>query len=176
MFEVDIVEGFGYVVLNGEAVNINEWLIRNGFGLLDSDGLSDEWTKRLQVAEDSAEAESLGVWGHCALPEPYAIAGVPTSVVNATEDVLALESFNGDQVVEFSIDAAGTYLFMLDDLSGEAVFVAMDVYTGSGEWQPALSMSTTESGTFTSAGYLAPGEYFYQVKAVGQWRVTIDPL
>lgn len=74
------------------------------------------------------------------------------------------------------IDTDATYQFALDVTGGPAVFVAMDVYAADGTWFPELSISTAETGGFSSAAFLPAGEYYFQVKAVGSWRVTINPL
>jgi hypothetical protein len=171
------VTGFAWVLADGVPINVNEWLIRNGFGLTNTQGLPDEWQTRFLAAEEEAQSNRRGVWGECELPEEYAIAGQPTPFARPTEaGTLSQDSSNGDQVVPFTIGGAGTYLFTLDVQSADAVFVALDVYTANGEWLPQFSITTADSGRFTSAGYLEAGDYYYQVKAVGRWHVAITEM
>lgn len=152
-------------------VELNYWFIANGIGVFtESPNMSAEAVLTLQSAQEQAQAQGLGVWGACEIPvELSAEAASGTS-----HDVPDFQ--NGDQVVTFDIDTPGVYRIELIAQSGDAVFVALDIYTIEGEWLPSLGISTAEAGTFTSAGYLETGRYYYQVNAVGSWSVSIDPL
>jgi hypothetical protein len=151
-------------------VLINTWLVRNGLAFVDSDTVRGALERGLEEAQASAIDEGLGVWGACTLPDALTAhaAEQPGRVLQ--------ESGSGDHVVTFAIATDGTYLVTLDVAGGPSVFVAVDVYTMAGEWLPALSITTAERGEFTAAAYLAPGEYYAQVKAVGEWRLTIALL
>ncbi len=170
--------GFAWVLNDGQPVSVNEWIIRNGFGLVDASVLSPQWQNRLQKAQEKAEVEGLGVWGKCKAPRDYAITGGPADpqVIPTPNGQLAQETHSGDQAISFALETEGNYQFTLDVISDVAVFVAIDVYAADGTWIPELSMSTAQGGKFTSMAYLYAGEYHFQVKAVGSWRVTIEKV
>jgi len=64
----------------------------------------------------------------------------------------------------FAITIGATYRFEFE-LTGSLGF--MDVYTAQGDWLPGLAVNAAEVGSFTSADYLAPGNYYIEVRAIG---------
>jgi hypothetical protein len=166
------VTASAWTVLNSPAtpVLINEWLIRNGLAFVDPDTARGNLRKRLETAQEQAQNDGLGVWGACLIPgELFAPPLQP-------EGHVTRESGSGDEVIAFSISVEGTYLLTLDVAIERSVFVAVDVYALNGTWIPALSVVTAEGGRFSAAGFLSPGEYYIQVKAVGTWQVTIESM
>jgi hypothetical protein len=151
-------------------VLINEWLIRNGLAFVHRDTPEGEFRQSLEQGQEAAQAEGLGVWGACVVPADLVAPPAPP------EGRIAQQRGSGDQVIPFTITAEGTYLVSLNVAADLAVFAAVDIYTLDGTLLPALSMSTAESGTFTAAGYLTPGEYYAQIKAVGSWQITVDVM
>lgn len=156
-----------------EPVLVNEWLLSQGLGTLDKQTVPDDLKNEFEEAEAAAREQSLGIWGSSTVPVSLKDAGA--GVAGAYDHFLR-ESGAGDQVHSFTVETEGVYQLTLDAMSGPAVFVALDVYSADGSWLPELSVTTAESGAYTSAGHLAPGDYYFQIKAVGSWRVTIDPL
>jgi hypothetical protein len=151
-------------------VLINEWLIRNGLAFVDTGTVSGDGRVKLEAAQDQARADGLGVWGACTIPAEL----VPAPP--QPESQIIQKSGDGDQIVRFAIPTEGTYLLTLDVAGGQVVFVAADLYTIDGGWFPEFSIVTSSGGQFTAAGYLAPGEYYLQVKAVGSWRMTMEVI
>jgi hypothetical protein len=49
-------------------VMINEWLIRNGLAFIHPDTPNGEFRQSLETAQETAQAEGLGVWGACVIP------------------------------------------------------------------------------------------------------------
>lgn len=152
-------------------VELNQWFIANGIGVFtESPNLNSEVALVLQGAQDQAKEKGLGVWGDCEVPSM--LSALAASGASPVVPIFQ----NGDQVVTFDIDNSGVYQIELIAQSSDAVFVALNVYTIEGVWLPSLSISTAQGGSFTSAGYLEVGRYYYQVSAVGSWSVSINPL
>lgn len=156
-----------------EPVLVNEWLLSQGLGVLDERTVPKDLKEDFREAEAAARQQSLGIWGTCTVPVSLKDSG--PDIAGAYDHFLR-EFGEGDQVHPFTIESEGLYQFTLDAMSGPVVFAALDVYSADGSWIPELSVTTAESGSFSSATFLAPGEYYFQIKAVGSWRVTIDPL
>lgn len=154
-------------------VLVNEWLLAQGLGTLDTGTVPADLEDLFRAAEVRAQEQAIGVWGSCTVP--LSLKDSEPTVTNAYEHLFR-ESGEGNQVLPFAIESEGVYQVTLDVTSGTAVFVALDVYSVDGTWVPELGIITGENGQFSSAAHLQPGEYYAQVKAVGSWRVTIDPL
>jgi hypothetical protein len=146
-------------------VLINEWLIRNGLAFVDGATAERKFKEGFVLAEQEAQEEGIGVWGACAMP-----LGLVAPPDEPEGRVMQVQG-NGDRVIPFTITTEETYLLTLNVTAADAVFVAADVYALDGTSLPALSMSTAESGTFSSAGFLPSGEYYAQIKAVGAGNV-----
>lgn len=149
----------------------NEWLLQAGLAKLDAKTAPADYVDRLKAAEASAQEAGLGVWGSC----DFSATAIGAETTTAYSHVLR-ESGDGDQIVQFTIETEGTYQLTIDAMGGSVVFVAVDLYATDSTWFPEFSIITSSSGAFSSAGYLYPGTYYVQIKAVGGWRITLDAM
>jgi hypothetical protein len=157
-------------------VLLNVWLLEHGLAYFTVLPLQDDWlTDQMIAAEQSAKAAQRGVWGDCVITEiPSPVT--PYTTPEPPADSIVFESSSGDQVVPFTISTGTTYQLTVDLSGGQFVFAAADVYYSDGTWIPQMSITSAESGQYSSAGYLDPGSYYIQVKAVGTWRITLTTL
>lgn len=178
--DVEVVEGVGPTKVSAlvwlplddpqNPLLLNEWMISQGIGSFDASTTPEPYSAQLQDAEKLAKANKLGIWGDCQAPE-----ALSTDVSNTYRSMVQA-SGNGDQVVPFSITTPGTYQLTLNAGGGNVVVFFVDVHDHAGNQIYEFSISSAESGNFSSAGFLPAGEYYVQVKAVGSWKITVDPM
>jgi hypothetical protein len=154
-------------------VQVNEWLLSRGLGAFDAQSAPADVSQTFAAAEESAKSQGLGIWGACTVPVSLKDSG--PSVAGAYDHVFR-ESGDGSRVVEFTIPETGLYTLTLDVIDSGPVFVAIDAYAMDGSQVYDLSLSTADPGTFSTAAQLQAGSYYFDIDAVGSWRVTLDRM
>lgn len=156
---------------------LNEWLLRHGLAYFAPPNIpKTETIERLAAAQELAQGEGAGVWGGCTLPTVDDQPQEGSADQERPVDSILFETASGDQVIPFTIETAGTYQVTLEASGNAPILVFLDVYEVSGNWIPGFNISASESGSFSSGGYLEPGNYYVRIKALSAWRITLIPM
>lgn len=155
-------------------VLVNEWLLAMGLARYDEETAPPEFQATLSSAAEIAEDSGMGVWGNCTNPKPI-WDGEDHSPDNPYRPMVSV-SGSGDSVVPFTITSEGTYKLTLNAGGGPTSLYFVDVYSTSGSHIHTLSISTNETGSFSAAAHLMPGDYYVQIKAIGDWTIELNPF
>lgn len=163
-----------------DPINVNLWLVKNGFAVWDGSAANDRMLEQFQAANLVARMDERGVWGDCS-DERAAIVSTfaPLSAFDMGLTPQRVVSLSGDwgERTSFTIPEDGNYTVTVRALSASSyIEIAVIRHLETDQEYPEFYWTLFGPDTYTTTVYFPAGTYVFDCRAAGGWAFSVDTI
>ncbi len=155
-----------------DAVNLNVWLLEQGYSVYDPDTAPRGWEGELKDAQREAKGNEAGIWGKCRLPREYKERQEPEPQPTA-EGLVDSVSGDGGGSGYLNISQSGTYRVTIRSYSMDAYVEMRVIDSDTGVKIPELGVVVFGPEFVDVWVYFEEGQHSVTTSAVGHWSITV---